>query len=86
MFHAEDIKAAIRKRGYTLGRLATENGLRENAIREVLVGRRNITAMQVVARFLGKDIKAVFGSHKYDYTNKNRKNHTPKGGMAAAAR
>lgn len=83
--HPEDIKAAIRKKGYTLGQLAKVYGLRENAIREVLAGRRNAKAMKVVASFLKVSLGDLLANHKYDFTTKSPSSHRAKNTTSAGA-
>lgn len=36
--HAEDVKAAVRKKGISLARLARDNGLSDSAVRKALYG------------------------------------------------
>lgn len=50
--HPEDIKAAIRKRGTTLVRLARQNRLSESYLRNTLL-RPLYRGEQIIARFIG---------------------------------
>ena len=51
-WHAEDIKAAVRKRGTTLSKLATDHGLDESCCRAALI-RSQPEAEKVISRYLG---------------------------------
>lgn len=57
--HAEDVKAAVRKKGISLARLARDNGLSDSAVRKALYGpipRGN----QVIAKHLGKAVHQIW--------------------------
>jgi Ner family transcriptional regulator len=57
--HAEDVKAAVRKKGVSLASLARKNGLSDSAVRKALYGpipRGN----QVIARHLGKTVHEIW--------------------------
>jgi len=59
--HPEDVKAAIRKRGMTLGRLATENGFHFQAVQTTL--RKPWPNVEfVIAEFLGKKPQEIWPS------------------------
>ncbi|HTQ14047.1 MAG TPA: helix-turn-helix domain-containing protein [Rhizomicrobium sp.] len=51
-WHAEDVKAAIRKKGTTLTELAAEYGYSESYLRGTLI-RRRVHGEQIIATFLG---------------------------------
>jgi Ner family transcriptional regulator len=50
-WHPEQIKCAIRMRGTTLGKLATDNGMSESACRQALI-RSSPAAEAVISSFL----------------------------------
>lgn len=51
-WHREDIKAAVRKKGTTLTKLATDHGLKEGACRLALLGRHR-QGESLIAGYLG---------------------------------
>lgn len=63
-WHPEDIKAAIRKRGTTLTKLATDNGLSDSMCRAALI-RPQPEADKVISRFLGVPLSELWPS-RYD--------------------
>ncbi len=62
--HPEDIKAAIRKRGMTLSKLALDNGLDESCCRAALI-RSQPEAEKVISRFLGVPLHRLWPD-RYD--------------------
>lgn len=58
-WHPEDIKAAVRKQGVTLTRLARDNGLPEHACRAALY-RPHFRAELVIAEFLGLSPRQIW--------------------------
>lgn len=58
-WHPEDIKAAVRKRGTNLSRLALDSGLSESTCRCALI-RPTYAGEQVIARFLGIPAQALW--------------------------
>jgi Ner family transcriptional regulator len=67
-WHAEDIKAAVRKKGTTLKALALSNGLSESACRASLL-RPQPAADKVISRFLGVPLNKLWPS-RYDRAGK----------------
>lgn len=74
-WHPEDIKAAVRKRGYTLTALGASNGLSRQAMSLVLV-RPWAEAEDVIARFLDVPPAKIWPS-RYN-SNGSRKQPQPK--------
>jgi Ner family transcriptional regulator len=62
--HPELIKAAIRMRGMTLSKLATDNGLHESAVRAALI-RPQPEADKVISEFLGVSLHQLWPT-RYD--------------------
>ncbi|MGC5198600.1 helix-turn-helix domain-containing protein [Aphanothece microscopica] len=63
-WHAEDVKAAVRKTGVSLTALARQHGLSESAVRMTL--RRSWPRVEaIIARHLGKKPQAIWPS-RYD--------------------
>lgn len=60
-WHPEDIKAAIRKRGTNLTRLALDSGLSESMCRAALI-RPHLAAEKVIAAFLGVPAQRLWPS------------------------
>ncbi|WP_119167077.1 helix-turn-helix domain-containing protein [Algihabitans albus] len=60
-WHPEDIKAAVRKRGTTLTRLALDNGLYESACR-VALNRPSLAGERAIAAFLGVSAQSLWPS------------------------
>lgn len=57
--HPEDIKAAIRKKGKTLGQLSLEWGFCESAVRTAL--RRELPAVEAhIAKYIGKPLHVIW--------------------------
>lgn len=69
-WHAEDIKAAVRKRGTSLKALATDNGLCESACRASL-RRPQPTSDKVIAEFLGEPLHRLW-PNRYTPTGERR--------------
>lgn len=63
-WHAEDIKAAIRKSGLTLTGLAERNGLHESACRAALI-RPQPGAEKVISAYLGVSLHELWPD-RYD--------------------
>lgn len=63
-WHKEDIKAAIRKRGKTLGQLALDADLYESAVRVALI-TPSYMAEQVIAAFIGVPANEIWPD-RYD--------------------
>lgn len=63
-WHPEDIKASVRKRGMTLTKLATDNGLSESACRASLI-RPQPEADRVISKFLGVALHCLWPD-RYD--------------------
>lgn len=63
-WHPEDIKAAIRKRGTTLSKLALDNGLSESACRAALI-RPQLGPDRVISKFLGVALHVLWPD-RYD--------------------
>lgn len=63
-WHAEDIKAAIRKRGMTLSALATSHELDESACRAALI-RSQPEAEKVISLYLGVPLHELWPD-RYD--------------------
>lgn len=76
-WHAEDIKAAIRKRGTTLSALATQAELHESTVRNALY-RPIPAAADVIAGFLGLPKHALWPDwfdaegHRIYHRNRSR--------------
>lgn len=77
-WHAEDIKAAIAKRGKTLTALALENGLCESAVRKALRQRHSPSGERVVAEFLGVQPRILWPDRYDAHGNRltRSRNHT----------
>ena len=69
-WHAEDIKAAIRKRGVTVSRLGRMNGLHESACRAALI-RSQPRAEKVISEFLGVSLHELWPT-RYDANGERR--------------
>lgn len=81
-WHREDIKAAVRKRGITLERLAEDNGLDKRECSLALL-RPSYAAEMVIAEFLGVSPREIW-PQRYDADGtyrhpKSRNYHTRKG-------
>lgn len=63
-WHPQDIKSAVWKRGTTLSKLATDNGLSESACRASLI-RPQPEADRVISKFLGVDLHRLWPD-RYD--------------------
>lgn len=63
--HPEDIKAAIRKKGFTLSEMATMHGLKPQALSRAIHGRSSSNVERVIAEFLGKRPIEIWPS-RYD--------------------
>lgn len=63
-WHPERIKMAIRVRGTTLTKLATDNGMAESSVRVALI-RPHSQADRVIARFLSVPLHVLWPS-RYD--------------------
>jgi Ner family transcriptional regulator len=63
-WHPQDIKSAVWKRGTTLSRLATDNGLSESACRAALI-RPQPEADRVISKFLGVSLHSLWPD-RYD--------------------
>lgn len=70
-WHAEDIKAAIRKRGVSLKELSLRSGFSETAVRKALY-HPIVGAEGVIAKFLGVQPKDIWPS-RYDANGARRK-------------
>lgn len=72
-WHAEDVKAAIRKRGITVTELALKNRLSESYLRNALI-RPLYRGEQIIARFLGVPAQSIWPDRYHaDGTPKHRK-------------
>lgn len=60
--HPEDIKAELRKRGYTLTEVARRAGVTKQTIAMSLRGRVSARAETAVAECLGRDARAIWPS------------------------
>lgn len=59
--HHEDIKAALRKRGYTITRVAREMGLHQSTISTAIrPGRRSRPVEKKIADILGRPVEKVW--------------------------
>lgn len=65
--HAEDIKAAIRKRGYTMQQLSLEWGFSASAVSKALTDPMP-SVEPLIARFLGKKLCKIWPD-RYDHEN-----------------
>lgn len=63
-WHREDIKAAVRKRGTTMTKLATDHGLSDSACRIALI-RPAPSGESVIASFLGVPLQVLWPD-RYD--------------------
>jgi len=63
-WHAEDVKAAIRKTGVSLSALAVQNGYSTSSFSKVLV-RRSRDVQELLARHLGVHPQTIWPS-RYD--------------------
>lgn len=63
-WHREDIKAAIRKRGTTVTKLAQDNGLSDSACRVALI-RPSPAGERVISSFLGVPLQVLWPD-RYD--------------------
>lgn len=64
--HPEDIKAAIRKRGWTLKELAEANGMAKQNIALAIRQRVSEPAEEVIASFLDMDPREIWPSRFRD--------------------
>lgn len=58
--HREDIKAALRKRGYTLSDVAQRLKIDRSTVSGVLLGRRSERVEAEIASLIGMDLKDVW--------------------------
>ncbi len=63
-WHPQDIKSAVWKRGTTMSKLATDNGLSESACRAALI-RPQPEADKVISEFLGVPLHCLWPD-RYD--------------------
>lgn len=67
--HPEDVKAAIRKRGMTLGGLGDRVGLSPQALSRAIHSRSSAKAERVIAEFIGIAPQNIWPS-RYDKTGR----------------
>lgn len=83
-WHAEDIKAAVRKRGTTLAELARTAGLSKQVLSSCLQGRASENGDRVIADFLGLKPHEIWPS-RYAKNGKRVRFCAPKNGKRKAA-
>jgi len=84
VIHKEDIKAALRKQFGTINAFQEANGLRGQAVRDLLRGQSS-TAKEAVARVMGVDPDHfVITSSRFPlcgaHSNRRRRSHRLNGG------
>lgn len=83
-WHAEDIKAAVRKRDTTLAQLARDAGLPKQVLSACLQGRVSERAERVIAEFLGVKPHLIWPS-RYAKNGKRVRLCSPRKGERKAA-
>ncbi len=73
-WHPEDIKAAIRKKGFNLRQLALENGLFESAVRSAVI-RPCLPGETVIAAFIGVPAQELWPD-RYEVDGTPRHRHS----------